>query len=268
MSQSPVGLGAVTLPAGWEAVYAASQPEGFKSLTPEERAYWESVAAEYLWRWTGGRFGLAEVTLIPCFRTQRPSTFKGMGPYTSERYLYAYGLGARLLCVTCGRACRCAGGFYGIVLPGPVHEVRKVTLDGEELPASSWTLRDGGNLVRIDGKRWPFIRSLTPRQEEEGLGWQISYVRGEPLPNPGAVALGILAIEFWKGYAGDRSCQLPERLTSVTREGVTVTVLDTFDDLDSGHTGIWLVDSWVASVIRTPLPTVIDSPDMHRPRFL
>lgn len=268
MSESPEPtLAEATLPSGWVAVYPAAQPSGYAALTPEQRSHWEAMAAEFLNRWTGQRFGLSEVKLIPCYRPLRPTTFQGLGPRTGGRRWFAYGAPWRLWCSACGQTCSCLAP-YGIRLPGPVHEVLEVTIDGVTVAPESYELRRYGHLVRIDGDRWPAFRSLTPRQEHEGLGWRVRYVRGEPLPSAGGVALGILAIEFWKAYAGDRSCQLPTRLSSITREGVSVTVLDTFEDLQEGHTGIWAVDSWIASVIHAPQRPVIASPDVARPRIV
>lgn len=256
----------VALPGGWRAAYAVSQPPGYASLSAEERSLWESLAAEYLHRWTGRRFGLTPTRLRPIFKEQRPSTFRGAGPGTARRW-YSQGSSLSISCGRCGRTCACSSP-YSIILPGPVHSVESVTIDGVALPEGAYQMQ-GRTLTRIDGSRWPAYSYLTPQQEASGRGWEVNYTRGAALPDPGAIAVGTLAIEFWKAYTGDRDCQLPTRLSSITREGVSVTVLDTFEDLDgSGHTGIWLVDSWVASVTKTPLAPVVASPDLHGPRIM
>src|SRR3546814_20637846 len=78
----------------------------------------------------------------------------------------------------------------------------------------------------------------------------------------------MLAVERAKAACNDKSCGLPRRVQSVTRQGVTVAVLDAFDNIDEGHTGIWLIDSWVASVVRRPRKMRVLHPDRmpHRHR--
>ena len=39
-------------------------------------------------------------------------------------------------------------------------------------------------------------------------------------------------------------------------------VLDGFDDLDQGRTGIWVIDSWVASINSSRHPSTVRSPDL------
>ena len=77
----------------------------------------------------------------------------------------------------------------------------------------------------------------------------------------------MLAWELSKAVECPDECELPQRVQSVTRQGVSVTVLDQFEDLDEGRTGIWLIDSWVASVTRPPSGGSVLSPDLwcHHP---
>lgn len=58
---------------------------------------------------------------------------------------------------------------------------------------------------------------------------------------------------------GDKSCSLPERVTSVSRQGVSWTMLDPMDFLDKRLTGVGRLDTWL-SVIRQVYPsaTLID----------
>src|SRR3546814_4772015 len=50
------------------------------------------------------------------------------------------------------------------------------------------------------------------------------------------ISAGRLANELAKAACNDKSCGLPQRVQSITRQGVTVAVLDSFDDIDTGHT--------------------------------
>lgn len=78
--------------------------------------------------------------------------------------------------------------------------------------------------------------------------FQVTYMRGIDVPMGGQVAAGRLACELAKAACGDNTCALPKRVQTITRQGVTVGLLDSFDDVDKGRTGIWLIDSWVASM--------------------
>src|SRR3546814_8783259 len=77
----------------------------------------------------------------------------------------------------------------------------------------------------------------------------------------------VCSSDLAKAACNDKTCGLPRRVQSVTRQGVTVAVLDAFDDIDEGHTGIWLIDSWVASVVRRPRKMRVLSPDRMPPRY-
>jgi hypothetical protein len=69
-----------------------------------------------------------------------------------------------------------------------------------------------------------------------------------------------------KAACGDSSCELPQRIHSVTRQQVSVTVLDSYDAFYmNGTTGLFAVDSWVNSVnfSRNRAGTRIASPDLY-----
>jgi hypothetical protein len=55
-----------------------------------------------------------------------------------------------------------------------------------------------------------------------------------------------MADQFYRARVGS-PCKLPERITSVTRQGVSWTVLDPMDFLTRGMTGIGSVDQWLAA---------------------
>ncbi len=55
-------------------------------------------------------------------------------------------------------------------------------------------------------------------------------------------AVQVLAAEMQKADADDDSCRIPERVTSVTRQGVSWTLIDPMDFIDRGRTGIVEVD--------------------------
>ena len=86
---------------------------------------------------------------------------------------------------------------------------------------------------------------------------RVVYTIGSNLP-PGTEALAAwLAVEYGKAAQGN-PCALPERITSVTRQGVSWTVLDPQDFLDKGYTGMSRVDHWLAAVKPTIGGQLID----------
>jgi hypothetical protein len=54
----------------------------------------------------------------------------------------------------------------------------------------------------------------------------------------------------WSLAASGKPCRLPERVTSVTRQGVSWTLLDPQDFLDDGRTGLYQVDLMLSSFNR------------------
>jgi hypothetical protein len=86
---------------------------------------------------------------------------------------------------------------------------------------------------------------------------RIVYRIGSTIP-PGTESLvAWLACNYGKAALG-QSCALPERLQTVTRQGVSWTILDPQDFLDQGKTGMPRVDSWLSAVRYTQGGTLID----------
>jgi len=56
-----------------------------------------------------------------------------------------------------------------------------------------------------------------------------------------------LAVEYGKAAQG-KTCALPERITNITRQGVSWSILDPQDFLDKGFTGMSRVDNWLGPV--------------------
>lgn len=255
-------------PCQWPLSFAGcagGTPPAIWAGAPEEsRDLFARMAAEYLWRWTGRTLGVCEVTVRPC-RQDCPdgrSTFHGSGPSGSLRWqpVLIGGEWFNLGCGSCGDACDCYGATSALRLPGPVASVVEVNLDGEILDPDTAYRLEGDRLYRVDGKGWPTCQNMAAAPGEPGA-WTITYEHGVPVPPGGQVAAGLLAIELLKAACGDKSCGLPQRVQTVTRQGVSVAVLDSFDDIDKGHTGIWLIDSWVASMSQPPRRSVVLSPD-------
>jgi hypothetical protein len=95
--------------------------------------------------------------------------------------------------------------------------------------------------------------------------WSIEYIAGIPVPKGGQVAAGILAVELGKAALKDSTCALPSRVQTITRQGVTMAILDTFEDLAKGRTGIPRIDMWIQSVnVIRSAATIASSVDVRR----
>lgn len=138
-----------------------------------------------------------------------------------------------------------AAGWGGVHIAQPLavklprseaSDIVSVTVGGQ--PFADFELTANGWLRRTDGQGWPVCGDQTV----------ITYHYGTPPPMGGTQACVTLATEFAKQKYQLGDCQLPERTTSVTREGVTMTLIDPQEFLDKGRTGLAAVDMWVTAV--------------------
>lgn len=128
----------------------------------------------------------------------------------------------------------CSAGEAVIQLPhDETTAVESVVVGGTAF--TSWR-QDGAWLYRTDGLPW------------RGRTVVITYRWGLEPPATGKAKCVALALELGKAAAGDGSCRLPKRVTSVTRQGVSMTMIDSQKFLDQGRTGLTDVDQWLASV--------------------
>lgn len=229
-----------------------------------------TTATSLLWNWTGRVFGLCEVSVRPCRKDCAPSTYQGYAGVPSPQYanrpFLPVLIDGEFLNVRCSRGCGACGCRITpeIGLPGPVDSIVEVKLDGEILDPSSYRVDNRYWLVRTDGHSWPTCQDLALDVTEPNT-WEVTYLWGTPVPPAGQLAAAILACEMAKAALG-RDCSLPQRVQSVTREGVTVAILDSFEGLEAGRTGIWLVDSFVTSVTNAPRRSRVLSPDLNARR--
>lgn len=226
------------------------------------RAALETWATSYLWRWTGYTFGLCETVIRPARDDCPDTTYAGAGAFGFMPVLVG-GVWRNLSCGLCGTSCGCDGDLTAIRLPGPVESVASVTIDGDVLDPAAYRVDDHGILTRHDGDGWPRCQDLTLPADAEGT-WSVAYTWGVPVPVDGQLAAGTLACQLAKAHRGDDDCQLPERVQTITRQGVTVGLLDPFDGLHDGRTGIWSVDAWVQSIVGSPTRSRVLSPDRAR----
>lgn len=135
-----------------------------------------------------------------------------------------------------------------------VHAIRNRT--GAILDPSSYYLVDHSTIHIKPGTAW------TPCNTE------ITYSYGTPVPVAGKMAARKLAIEFCRLWNGDEMCELPQRVTSVSRQGVSYTILDNQEFIDELRTGLYEIDLFlkVANPDNARRKSKVFSPDQPRAR--
>lgn len=115
-----------------------------------------------------------------------------------------------------------------------IHSVRNMS--GEIINPDLYYLVDHSTLQAAAGIPW------TPCNVE------VTYTYGSPIPTAGKMAARTLAMEFAKLWSGDDDCMLPQRITSLSRQGVSYTLLDSQDFIDDLRTGLYAIDLFLKSV--------------------
>ena len=234
-------------PVDWEQI-----PE---RETEADRVAWQQAAdtaVGVLWALTGRQYGLRAVEARPCPQ----GACVGL-PLRGTSWEPVLDGGVVRNVSTVATYCGREGGVH---LPGPVHQLLGWVVDGEERPADELHLQ-GGQVYRVSGEGWPG-QDLGRPATEQGT-WAVRYLQGVPVPPGGGYAVARLAQEFHAAATGGR-CQLPRRVQNVTRQGVTVSMIDPSDIFASGATGLPEVDLFIRAhnPYRQAAPSEVWSPDL------
>lgn len=198
------------------------------------------VASAVLRNFSGRRYGVRHMTVRP-HRLIDSIVLPGMAPTPTGTILTA------------------AGGWFGqgwgwmegrgLLLDAPAN-VLEVVVDGATLDPSAYQLFDGRLLVRGGGLDWPYDQDLSRPTTGPGSPgtWSVTYESGTPVPTEAKVAAATLACQLLKLMVGAPDCAIPDRVTALTRQGVSLTILDPNQFFKEGRTGITLVDMWLASL--------------------
>lgn len=136
----------------------------------------------------------------------------------------------------------------------PIGDVTEVKIDGEVLDPEFYRVDEYQYLVRLpdsDGNNvgWPCCQHLELADDQPGT-WSVSYEYGAAPPIGGVrscASLGCqLALACRPATVG--SCRLPKRVTTITRQNVTLAILDPMSLFKDGMTGLAEVDLWLASL--------------------
>ena len=141
----------------------------------------------------------------------------------------------------------------------------------------------GRKVIKIHNMRDQFGKIISPSKyylsehstiiATPGANWsssnvEVTYTYGTPPPTAGKAAARILATELVKLYEGDDTCALPQRVTSVSRQGVSYTLLDSQDFIDELRTGIYAIDLFLktSNPDRARARARVFSPDVPKAR--
>lgn len=172
---------------------------------------------DVLWALSGRQYGACPTGVRPC-----PTLFGRCG---------------------CGYSACEAVGPRVIHLPGPVDSIIAIQIDDVLLGDDEWVLEDD-LLYRVGGV-WP-VQDRTRPLGEPGT-WSVEYRRGIRPPAHVGRLVGLLTAEFYAACTGGK-CKLPRRVQTVSRQGVTMNMVDPTSILSEGLTGLPEVDMWITAV--------------------
>jgi hypothetical protein len=157
----------------------------------------------------------------------------------------------------------------------PIVQILAVKIDGVVIPPNEYYVQNRRVLVRARASAsaepterwgWPMAQNLALPDTQENT-FSVRYLYGVAPPEEGVLAATTLATQLVLNAIGEDN-SLPQRVTSITRQGVSVAVVDVMDFFSRGLTGIWEVDAFIEAVnpTKAKLPGLAWSPDVGRPR--
>lgn len=118
----------------------------------------------------------------------------------------------------------------------PAREIISVYEMGRLLDPSEYTLRNSSKLRKKNG---------TPWMMDEYNEVVVEYSHGTNPPSAGRSAAVRLADQFYLQEIDSEHCVLPQRVSSVSRQGINISVIDTQDFLLEGRTGVYDIDLFI-----------------------
>lgn len=221
---------------------------------------WMGVASDLLYELSGQRFpGVCEDTVRPCAQRCGHDSMPYYGDIVTSAPWAWYGS------CGCGEACGCTT-LPELTLSGwPLVSITEILIDGAVLDPSAYRIDDWKRLVRVDGEQWPACQNLALATTGADT-FQITFAYGAPPPAAGVKAAATLGCQLALACAGSSECRLPQRVQSITRQGVSMVLLDPFTFFDDGRTGLYDVDLFLAAYGPTAKKRwggLIVNPDAH-----
>lgn len=255
-------------PDGWTVTNFPACQAMWDALSPEQRALALRLAAFTVYALTGRQFGTVTATLRPCnaaqlmplYQTYPVNILNPWGVEDSGSYPAAYILNGVWHNTGC-RGITCCGARCEVAMP-PTVSVTSVVVDGATVDPTAYRVDNGYLLVRTDGACWPQCQDMNADPPAVNT-FTITGTFGRTVPQEALDAAGLLACEIGKGLAG-QPCRLPQRMQSLSRQGVSVQFPGVDSYLDRGLTGLNEVDQLIVQLnpgrlTRAPL---VLSPDV------
>jgi hypothetical protein len=168
------------------------------------------------------------------------------------------------ICVGCGNT-GCGGPYMIGLGRSPLISIEEIQINGDILDPSEYRIDDAKWLVRVGSAGWPTCQNLAaPLGDDATFG--VSFTFGQNPPQLGMNACTLLASELYRGATPSlaATCSLPRRVTSVTRQGVSISILDSMQYVKDGYTGVPSIDMFITAYnpgnsVRRPM---VFSPDL------
>lgn len=231
----------------WATADDLSGPCSAAGVDDVERAL--DLATFIMFNLTRNRWpGECETVLRPCGGYRRPRrAMATWGWYSANESLGWW--------CSCERDVRCGCSTISSIPLGvyPIVTIDEVKVDGTPLDPEEYRVDEDRFLVgldRVDGngrRRWPCCQDLGASSDEENT-FEVSVSYGASPPAAGVTAAAALACELIVAKDPDAECRLPERVTSISRQGVSMAVIDPLTLFDEGKTGIPEVDLFLGSL--------------------
>jgi hypothetical protein len=137
----------------------------------------------------------------------------------------------------------------------PIRQVLEVKINGVVIPSDEYEVREGKYLIRMmptsssvptELYGWPSSQRQNLPDTEQGT-FSVTYTFGQDPGQMGRMAAIALAENIIRPIFGDANAY-PERVTTITRQGVSAQIASVIDIMKTGGTGIRTVDLWIMSV--------------------
>lgn len=205
-----------------------------------------AAASHILWGLSGRKYsGVKTIT-----------EFYDIRYFSSDEFLRAVPL-MELNLITNGRSGCCVqcGYPHRMRLRGqPVVRIVGVEINGRAVDPAEYALIDHS------------VLGFKPGPACSAVCAKVTYAFGAPPPAGARAAAAKLADQLLLAWGNDDNCRLPERVTSISRQGVSWTVLDPQDFLNDGRTGIYEIDLFLktANPAHALVRPRVFSPDLPR----
>lgn len=154
----------------------------------------------------------------------------------------------------------------------PITAIVGVHEQGEEKDPDDYHIDEWRYIVKNNGETFPRCDNWTatpggPYDTDQGWVFEVTVEHGIPAPPLITRATSALACSLLADDVGDcEDCDLPNRLTAVSRQGVSFTVEDFADLMRVGSTGVYALDMAIKVFNPSHLqsPTWVWTPEIAR----